>query len=40
MFLMDTFKEILKLDLNFLRKNIISFDRKKNTIKQTKNAPK
>ena len=39
-FLIDTFKEILELDLNFLRKNIISFESKKNTIKQTKNAPK
>jgi len=32
--------KILELDLNFLRKIIISFESKKNTIKQTKNAPK
>ena len=35
---MDTFNEILELDLNFLRKKIIIRERKKNTIKHTKNA--
>jgi hypothetical protein len=39
-FLIDTFKEILELDLNFLRKNIIILERKKKTIKHTKNAAK
>jgi len=39
-FLIDTFNEIFDFDLNFLRKNIIILERKKNTIKHTKNAAK
>ena len=39
-FLIETFKEIIGLDLNFLRKKIINFESKKNTIKQTKKAAK
>ena len=35
---MDTFNEILELDLNFLRKKIIIRERKKKTIKHIKNA--
>ena len=37
---MPTFKEINELDLNFLRKKMINFESKKNTIKQTKKAAK
>ena len=37
-FLIETFKEIIGLDLNFFRKKIINFESKKNTIKQTKKA--
>ena len=36
----ETFKEIIGLDLNFLRKKMINFESKKNTIKQTKKAAK
>ena len=39
-FLIETFKEIIELDLNFLRKKIINFESKKNTIKHTKKAAK
>ena len=40
MFLIDTFKDILEVDLNFFKKYIIIFESKKNTIKQIKNATK
>ena len=36
----EIFKEIFELDLNVLRKNTITLESKKNTIKQTKKAPK
>ena len=39
-FLIETFKEIIGLDLNFFREKIINFESKKNTIKQTKKAAK
>ena len=35
-FLIETFKEIIALDLNFFRKKIINFESKKNTIKHQK----
>ena len=35
-FLIETFKEIIELVLNFFRKKMINFESKKNTIKQTK----
>ena len=39
-FLIATFKEIPKLELYFLSKNIVTFDKKKNTIKQKKKEAK
>jgi len=39
-FLIETFKEIIGLDLNFFRKKIINFESKKKTIKHTKKATK
>ena len=39
-FLIETFKEIIGLDLNFFRKKMINFESKKNTTKHTKKAAK
>ena len=39
-FLIDTFKRILELKLNFLSEYIIIFESRKKTIKQIKNATK
>ena len=39
-FLIETFKEIIELDLNLFRKKMINFESKKNTIKQIKKAAK
>ena len=36
----ETFKEIIGLDLNFFKKKMINFESKKNTIKQIKKAAK
>ena len=40
MFLIDTFNEIFDFPFSFFKKEMISLDSKKKTIKQTKNAPK
>ena len=39
-FLIETFKEIIGLDLNFFRKKMINLESRKNTIKHTKKAGK
>ena len=39
-FLIETFKEINELNLNFFKKKIINFESKKKTNKHTKKAPK
>ena len=39
-FLIDTFKIVLELNLNFFNENMINFESRKNIIKQIKNAPK
>ena len=37
---MDTFKDILDVDLSLFKNKIIIFESRKNTIKQTKKATK
>ena len=37
-FLIDTFKGVLELNLNFFRENMINFESKKKIIKQIKNS--